>query len=149
MEFTTNEDDQRKAAQLKARLAEASDETGIKKDGPRVPNVTIAEGRHKYVLMSACLPGGTERQNFVVSREFAAYHKDAAEPMVEKLESSGYSSIRILGGGRLFLDSNNETIAIYGYSYGFGLADHALSKAVIQRDSRYENFDISWSNEGY
>jgi hypothetical protein len=28
-------------------------------------------------------------------------------------------------------------------------ADHALSKSVIEKDPRYKDFEITWSNEGY
>ena len=37
----------------------------------------------RYVLISAIIPDGGERQNFVVSRLGAHYHRDAAEPFVE------------------------------------------------------------------
>ena len=118
--FTTNEEDQREAERLQARLAE--NKTSSSSDsGYRIPNVTIADGAHKYVLISAVIPGGGERQNFVVSRRGAEYHRNAAEPMVEALERSGYSCINIQGGGRLFLDEDKKKISIFGYSYGFGL----------------------------
>ena len=99
--YTTNADDLKKAEQLQARLRAADDEVD---DEPaktsnisgydRIPNVTLDEGANKYVLINAILPGGGERQHFVVSNRFAQYHKDAAEPFVENLERSGYSSIR-------------------------------------------------------
>jgi phosphohistidine phosphatase len=153
MSFTTNEEDQRKAAELKARLADDSKDNHPaavhSNDYVRVPNVSIDEGTHKYVLISARLPGGTERQNFVTSRRGAEYHQNAAEPFVEALERNNYTSIRITGGGRIALDNDKKTCSIYGYSYGFGLADHALSKAVVESDSRYLDFDITCSNEGY
>mmetsp|Transcript_27352 Transcript_27352/g.40384 ORF Transcript_27352/g.40384 Transcript_27352/m.40384 type:complete len:154 (+) Transcript_27352:134-595(+) len=153
MSYTTNEEDQRKAAELQARLARDSVD-GAKTDQDiasayQVPNVSIDEGANKYVLITACLPGGSERQNFVVSRKGAAYHQNAAEPFVELLERNNYSSIRILGGGRIALDHAKKTCSIYGHSYGFGLADHQLSKAVIETDNRYKEYEITWSNDGY
>jgi hypothetical protein len=121
--YTTNEEDQREAARLQARLKAKYDEaTGAAAvsngsgsfDGSvvRVPNVSIDEGANKYVLISAVLPSGSERQHFVVSKRGAHYHQNAAEPFVEHLEESGYSSIDVLGGGRIALDSNNRTIAV-------------------------------------
>jgi phosphohistidine phosphatase len=101
------------------------------------------------VLISAVLPSGTERQHFVVSKRGAHYHRNAAEPFVEFLEENDYSSIDIHGGGRIALDSTKKTISVFGYSYGFGLADHSISKAVILKDPRYKDFDVTWSNEGY
>jgi len=147
---TTNAEDQRKAAELQARLASASDQATSASDNfVRVPNVSIDEGAHKYVLISARLPGGSTRENFVVSRRGAEYHRNAAEPFVEILERNNYSDIRISGGGRIALNTLNKTCSIYGYSYGFGLADHALSKAVVEKDDRYKSYDVTWSNEGY
>ena len=153
--YTTNEEDQREAARLKERLRQVTSESDDAKDtaaktpATAVPNVEIAEGAHKYVLISAMTPDGTQRQHFVTSKRGASYHRNAAEPFVEKLENSGYTSIDITGGGRISLDSTNETISVFGYSYGFGLADHALSKAVILADPRYKDFEVTWSNEGY
>ena len=145
---TTNEEDQREALRLQKRLQDTSSDEGGPDSGKRVPNVSIESGTYKYVLISAVLPGGGERQHFVVSGR-GEYHRNVAENFVPSLEQTGYSSIRILGGGRIALDDAKKTISIYGYSYGFGLADHALSKSVVQRDDRYKDFKITWSNEGY
>ena len=83
--------------------------------------------------MSALVPGGEERQHFVVSRRGAQYHRNAAEPMADALERSGYSSISILGGGRIALDNEKKTISIYGYSYGFGLVSSAFQDGLDKK----------------
>jgi phosphohistidine phosphatase len=152
--FTTNEEDQREAAKLQKRLQDNSDDEAAGDQqqghsGPRISNVSIDSGSHKYVLISAVLPGGKERQNYVISRRGAEYHRNVAEPFVEALERSGYSSIRICGGGRIARDDSIKTINIFGYSYGFGLADHALSMSVVEKDDRFKDYQISWSNDGY
>ena len=120
--FTTSEEDKRDAARLKEKLKLTQSGTSPPATSGfhKVPNVTLADGAHKYVLMSAIVPGGGERQNFVVSKRGASYHKDAAEPMVESLMRSGYKSIDILGGGRILLDEEKKKISIFGYSYSFG-----------------------------
>jgi len=150
--FTTNEEDQREAEKLQARLrksASDSDDDEGNNIHQRIPNVEIAEGAHKYVLISAIFPRLNERQYFVVSKRNAAYHRNAAEPFVEKLERSGYKSISILGGGRIDLNTATRSVSIYGYSYGFGLADHAISKSVVEKDPKFKDYEITWSNEGY
>ena len=97
---TTNAEDLQKAEQLQRRLQASedddNDDDSLGTDtGNRIPNVTIDEGAHKYVLISAILPGGKgERQYFVFSKRGAEYHRNAAEPMVDSLENSGYSNIR-------------------------------------------------------
>ncbi|CAB9507273.1 14 kDa phosphohistidine phosphatase [Seminavis robusta] len=150
--YTTNEEDQRKAAALKARLAEQSatcDGNAGSDPTSSVPAVSMDEGAHKYVLIKASRPKSTEPEYFVVSSRFANYHQDAAEPMVESLERGGYGEIDVTGGGRINLDTSGKKISIYGFSYGFGLADHSISKRVVQADPRYKDFEIDTSNEGY
>jgi phosphohistidine phosphatase len=160
--FTTNQEDLREAEKLQARLRHDNNDDDDDDDDDDVvfqciPNVTIAEGAHKYVLITGVIPAGSnnngknnrERQHFVVSKKNANYHRNAAEPMVAALERSGYKSISILGGGRIALDKDKKTISIYGYSYGFGLADHALSKSIIEMDPDWKEYTITWSNEGY
>jgi len=166
---TTNEEDQREAAALQQRLKEnnsvpagssAAVAAGEVKP-PLSPAVYIDPGRHKYVLISARyhkrpdLPSNDvdawQRQFFVVSRKGAAYHRDAAEPFVALLEEHGrYQSIDITGGGRINYDPTTKQIDVYGYSYGFGLADHALSKSIIESDPRFnKDYKVTWSNDGY
>jgi len=116
-----------------------------------VPSVMIARGTHKYVLITA----RSERQNggdlsyFVTSKHGAHYHRNAAEAFLPRLEERGYTDIQVLGGGRINLDEERRRIEIYGYSYGFGRADHLISKKVIEADEKYSDYDVTWSNDGY
>lgn len=142
--YTTNEEDQREVAKLQVRLRTANNSSHVSK---RLPSVEIAEGAHKYVLIKAELDG--DEQYFVTSRKGAHYHRNAAEPMITKLEHAGYSEIEVTGGGRISLDKNAKKISIFGFSYGFGLANHALSRQVVIEDPRYRAFDVTVSDEGY
>lgn len=154
--YTTNKEDQEKAAQLKARLAEQNaeqaqvstscDEASSAKTIP-VPFVSLDEGANKYVLIAAKAEG--KRQYFVCSSNQASYHRDAAEIMVDILQRCFYNEIEVLGGGRISLDSKERKISIFGYSYTFGQADHAISKSVVQADPRYKDFDVTTSSAGY
>ena len=146
MATTTNAHDQAEAAKLKARLEKGTSSSAAFE---RVPSVSIDDGAHKYVLMCAENPSTNQEQFFVISRRGAAYHRNAAEPMVERLESSGYSNINITGGGRLFLDEESKKISIFGFSYSFGQADHTVSRRVVLEDDRYKDYDVTTSNEGY
>lgn len=143
---TTNDFDQEEAAKLKARLA--NQKTHGKKF-ERVQSVSIADGAHKYVLIAAREPGRTELSHFVTSRRGARYHRNAAEPLVYKLEKSGYEDIAIEGGGRIYLEEDSKKISIFGFSYTFGQADHERSKRVVLADERFKDFDVTVSNEGY
>lgn len=151
--FTTNAKDQAEVAKLKQRLEDHNqnnESTSSGSTAARVQSVQVAEGTHKYVLIRATVPGSkTEEQYFVTSKQGAPYHRDAAEPMIDQLQASGYSTIEVTGGGRIRLNTVGKQMAIYGFSYGFGLADHAISRDVVLEDPRYKDFDVTISDEGY
>ena len=65
------------------------------------------------------------------------------------LEERGYTNIQIQGGGRISLHSTEQKIHVYGYSYGFGQANHEEATDIIRNDSRYLQYHITWSNDGY
>jgi phosphohistidine phosphatase len=157
--YTTNAEDQNAVAELRKRLAQQSTSTSSStpenNSWTPVPSVSIAEGAHKYVLIAATEPFPSDGSDecytkfFVTSKRGAAYHRNAAEPFVDLLQSKGYKNINITGGGRIYFSKDEKKISIYGYSYGFGLADHARSKEVIENDVRFEGYDVSWTNDGY
>uniref|UniRef100_A0A7S3Q5L9 14 kDa phosphohistidine phosphatase n=1 Tax=Chaetoceros debilis TaxID=122233 RepID=A0A7S3Q5L9_9STRA len=132
-----------------------SAEGGAPPDWTPVPSVQIAPGQHKYVLISATepYPSGTNQrcytQFFVTSKDGAHYHMNAAEPYVELLQERGYRDVNVTGGGRIYFNVEEKSINIFGFSYGFGLADHAISKEVVEKDERYKDYDVTWSNDGY
>lgn len=140
---------------LEDRLSASNNDkanSSVKDDLIPLPSVVIASGAHKYVLISAQPANEIDDDKisfFVTSKHGAHYHRNAAEPMIDRLESSGYTNIRVLGGGRISLDDDKHKISIFGYSYGFGRADHSISKSVIEADERYKDYDVTWSNEGY
>ena len=74
---------------------------------------------------------------------------DVAGPLTEELSSLNYSNIEVLGGGRILLDSSLKKLVVYGYSYGFGMADHAVTVGAIIQTGEYEGYDIEHNNEGY
>jgi phosphohistidine phosphatase len=172
---TTNAQDQREAQKLKDRLKASNQHAAVGGVGgdagsarSRLTSVKIAEGRHKYVLIKAeyvprpsssiSTPDGggkrstvvTSTQYFVTSKRGASYHRNAAEPMIAEIERAGcYQDIDIVGGGRIDLDEDAKKIAVFGFSYSFGQANHAISRQVILEDPRYKDYDVTISNEGY
>jgi len=163
---TTSAEDQANVAALKARLegttATASAADAGSSDAPpvvendadaphnQIPRVEIAPGAHKYVLISAHAPTDPpEKRFFVVSKHGTQYHANAAEPFVYRLEEAGYHDIRVTGGGRINYQPADLSVNIFGYSYGFGLADHKLSKQIVEKDGRFVGYCVDWSNEGY
>ena len=51
------------------------------------------------------------------------------------------------GGGRINHNQAAKTIVIYGYSQGYGRADHSLTKELLQ--AAFPDYQISWNNDGY
>jgi Janus/Ocnus family (Ocnus) len=150
-EYTTNDEDKAEALRLKKELKKSPTEKGIKAGDRFEPinPVKIAKGANKYVLIKAREPNSREDTYFVTSKDSAHYHRNVATPFIHDLQAHGYESIEILGGGRILLDEDSKKVDIFGFSYSFGQPDHEISKRVIQSDMRYENFEISTSNEGY
>ena len=165
---TTNAQDLAEAAALQARLSDAAaaqtsstspTTTTTDKDSDNdnniiVPTVSIDEGAHKYVLIKASKPGSSNSnsstaQHFVFSKRGADYHRNVAEHFIPALQTAGYYDIRITGGGRILKDSTKKHINIYGYSYGFGMADHSLAVEVVEASGLFHGYTLNWSNDGY
>lgn len=76
-----------------------------------------------------------------------SFHVDifeTVEPSVTKLKCKA----NCVGGGRILHNPEAKSILIYGYSQGFGRADHTITHGLVK--DKFKNYnDISWSNEGY
>ncbi|KAL7488586.1 hypothetical protein ACHAW6_014181 [Cyclotella cf. meneghiniana] len=154
---TTNAHDVAEAARLQARLSSQQSSSCTSRGGDSsddtIPSVSIDEGAHKYVLMTAYTPGApsssSRKRTFVYSKQGADYHRNVAEYLLPMLERSGYYDILITGGGRIIKDSSKNYIKIFGYSYGFGRADHQLAVEVVRESNLFNGYNLLWSNDGY
>ncbi|GJQ72589.1 putative sex-regulated protein [Trypoxylus dichotomus] len=54
---------------------------------------------------------------------------------------------KVLGGGRIAHDAAAKAIKVYGYSQGYGKADHRVAVELLQKS--YPDYSITWSDEGY
>ncbi len=114
----------------------------------QIPSVVIDdEGTFKYVLIEAyeTETNGEETSKLLV-RGFrrAEYHADVYDETEEKIRHLGLDC-QCLGGGRIQRGQN--VIKVYGYSMGFGRADHSKTTALIKE--AFPGIDVEWSNEGY
>ena len=145
-QFTTNEADQQHAASLNAAGAAASSSgTAF----APFPACDLKEGTFKYVLIRASAADGTEK--LLVRAGPGDYHADVAEPTLESLRGAGLEA-SVLGGGRIAYDPAAAPpaphVRVYGFSYGFGKADHAVSVEVC-REHFGADARLEWSDEGY
>ena len=102
-------------------------------------------GTFKYVLLSAVANDGSRVQ---LVRGYAGmeYHADVFDAALPAIEASGLTDVTCTGGGRIRHDAGSK-LFIYGYSLGFGRADHAATEALCRK--AFPSYEISWSNDGY
>lgn len=144
MQPTTSADDQQRAAALRAG--------GGRADGRAATGaldafdaIDVQSGTHKYVLISARADMTGERKTLLRAGP-GSYHVEVATPTVEALTRAGLAC-DIPGGGRIARDDGARTIAIYGYSYGFGKGDHALAADMCRE--AFPGYAVTWSDDGY
>jgi len=156
-QYTTNEQDLKEAADIQNRLLSRAQQTtedtdtsaNINANVDNIPSVSLDEGAYKYVLITANPPSTNQSRTFVYSKRSASYHKDVAQYLLPILEGERYTNIRIKGGGRILRDDGEKKIHIFGYSYGFGAADHSLAKSIVDQCEMYKGYTVTWSNDGY
>jgi phosphohistidine phosphatase len=76
----------------------------------------------------------------------AEYHADIYDEVEEPLRIMGLDA-QCLGGGRIKHDKANKYIKVYGYSMGYGKANH--ERTVDELKKKYPAYKIEWSDEGY
>ncbi|XP_017771217.1 PREDICTED: 14 kDa phosphohistidine phosphatase-like [Nicrophorus vespilloides] len=124
----------------------------------KVPEVDIdASGVFKYILIRLQMTEskGAEALKTEVVRgyEECPYHSDISDKFTEQLQKLKQSGelvdwkTKVLGGGRINHDAAAKTIRVYGYSQGYGKADHQVTVNILKKV--YKDYDITWSDEGY
>jgi len=110
-----------------------------------------SNGAFKYVLIEAYAtdPDQPDKENsklLVRGRLSAEYHADVFDVEEELLRAKGLDC-QCLGGGRILHEPSKKYLKVYGYSVGFGLADHTKTVEVLKK--KYPDYEIEWSNDGY
>ncbi|XP_022279259.1 14 kDa phosphohistidine phosphatase isoform X1 [Canis lupus baileyi] len=62
------------------------------------------------------------------------------------MQKKGYSC-ECLGGGRISHQSQDKKIHVYGYSMGYGRAQHSISTEKIK--AMYPDYEVTWADDGY
>ncbi|XP_061117119.1 14 kDa phosphohistidine phosphatase-like [Conger conger] len=107
------------------------------------------DGTFKYVLIRvhSTEEGDDSSVDIVRGYAFAEYHADIYDRVAEELEKGGGLDCECIGGGRIKHDSSGKKIHVYGYSMGFGRANHSVSTEKLK--ARYPDYEVTWDNEGY
>lgn len=124
---------------------------------PHVQDVDIdPSGIFKYILLKLTSPnmeGKLEDKLIVRGYAECPYHADINDKLTSELQNlKSTQAIRdwrckVLGGGRINHDPETKTMKVYGYSQGYGKADHQLTVDVLK--TKYPDYNISFSDEGY
>ncbi|NXB51043.1 PHP14 phosphatase, partial [Leucopsar rothschildi] len=116
----------------------------------RVPEVQIdGDGVFKYVLVRVS-GAGAPAKDVVRGHGWAEYHGEGRRECGTGLwpgRARHGLSCECLGGGRLSHRPEERKIHVYGYSVGFGRADHAVTTEKLK--AKYPNYEITWADEGY
>ncbi|XP_041048803.1 14 kDa phosphohistidine phosphatase-like [Carcharodon carcharias] len=104
-------------------------------------------GLFKYVLIRVWQANGSgQEKNIVRGWASAEYHADIYDQVSTWIEKQGLHC-ECQGGGRINHNSAEKKIHVYGYSMGFGRANHEITTAILK--SRYPDHSVTWANEGY
>ncbi|XP_068153377.1 sex-regulated protein janus-A [Drosophila tropicalis] len=107
-------------------------------------------GIFKYVLIKVTgneAADGTEpSKNIVRGYADCQWHADIYERTQESVKGTGLDT-ECLGGGRIEHNPDKKYIKIYGYSQGYGKADHLESKRILL--TKYKDYEIETTDEGY
>ncbi|GBP44580.1 14 kDa phosphohistidine phosphatase [Eumeta japonica] len=112
-----------------------------------IPKVDIdPSGVFKYILIEVHKEENNSESSVTIVRGYKRcnYHSDIFDEVQEKLESFDCEP---LGGGRISHEPDNKKIHIYGYSQGYGKADHEITAKLVK--DAYPGYTISISDEGY
>ncbi|RNA41290.1 14 kDa phosphohistidine phosphatase-like [Brachionus plicatilis] len=109
-----------------------------------IANVDIDEsGRFKYILIKV---KSSENEKYVVrGYAWAEFHADILDEF-EKANRDRRVAIECVGGGRILHEPEKKSILVYGYSLGFGLADHKISVELLKEKFADYN-SITFSND--
>ncbi|XP_061887685.1 14 kDa phosphohistidine phosphatase [Entelurus aequoreus] len=123
------------------------------KAASRMVNIPQADidpsGVFKYVLIRVHSKeeGDDTEVDIVRGYGWAEFHADIYEKVSEELEKDGLLDCECVGGGRIRHDAQDKKIHVYGYSIGFGRANHAVTTEKLK--VQYPDYEVTWDNEGY
>ena len=115
-----------------------------------IPQVEIdPNGRFKYVLAkvyTSSNAGDDDFQYFVRGFQWGAFHADIFEKFEAQIAALGLSA-ECIGGGRIMHHADAKKLEVFGYSQGYGRADHSIAADLLKK--RYPDYCITTSDEGY
>ncbi|XP_014476647.1 PREDICTED: 14 kDa phosphohistidine phosphatase-like [Dinoponera quadriceps] len=115
----------------------------------QVADVDIdSHGRFKYILITVKDKTNDVSKQIVRGYARAQWHADIFDEVGEQIKKhSGVLQANCVGGGRIEHHPDEKMIKVYGYSQGYGKADHQISVELLKK--KYPSYNVTWSDEGY
>jgi phosphohistidine phosphatase len=139
-----------------------------------LPEVRIDKGTFKYIVIEVSKkkeylePGQIKKSvNFIRGYLYCEYHANILDDftlrelgnlkvlftdnikgkeVTDSLEK--VLSVKVLGGGRIEHVAEKKKIYVYGFSQGYGPANHEKTLEILKK--YYVDYtDMTWSNDGY
>ena len=110
------------------------------------------EGVYKYIQIE-CINKDKKKKKKILIRGDGnySYHKDIFRKFLSDIMNSNDKDLKenyeyeCIGGGRI--EFRPDRIFIYGYSSGYGQADHSVTKEIVKKF--FPTYKIEISDEGY
>ncbi|KAJ1373201.1 hypothetical protein KIN20_035549 [Parelaphostrongylus tenuis] len=102
-------------------------------------------GTFKYILIQCSDKKNNDVKYIVRGYYKCNFHADILK--VARNDAGDAFKLKCVGGGRIKHESDEKRILVYGYSQGFGQADHSITVDILKK--RYPDYQITFSNEGY
>uniref|UniRef100_V5H7A9 Uncharacterized protein n=1 Tax=Ixodes ricinus TaxID=34613 RepID=V5H7A9_IXORI len=115
-----------------------------------IPTVKLDNGAFQSTFSSKVHDKNDDSRTKLIVRGSAgaAYHSDIFDSESAKIEAIEGLELECLGGGRIIHNPDRKEIKVFGYSQGYGQADHSKTVEILK--NFYPNYDsITFSNEGY
>ncbi|XGW23528.1 hypothetical protein V3C99_005619, partial [Haemonchus contortus] len=97
-----------------------------------IPDVDIdPSGTFKYILIKCTDKSSNETKKIVRGYYKCHFHVDILRAAREDAGPS--YKLSCVGGGRIRHDDDAKEILVYGYSHGFGRADHSVTVDILKR----------------
>ncbi|VDK60731.1 unnamed protein product [Anisakis simplex] len=103
------------------------------------------KGVFKYILIKATDKESKSEKLIVRGYKHCHFHGDIFEETENALGTA--FKLKCLGGGRIKHEPESSEILVYGYSQGYGPADHQKTVDILK--TKYPSYKITFSNEGY
>jgi len=110
-----------------------------------IPQIKIDEkDKFKYIQILC-----NETNYFIWGSKKYKFHNNIYQSFKKqlKLHYIPINICKVLGGGRISFNKTNKKIFVYGYSNRFGRCKHEITVNLLKK--YYQNYNISFSNEGY